>query len=279
MVMEFEGTRWTSNNPAPFSRAPGAGRGLGEDISRRPRQAATTDFESGFAAEPADSELVFSPQLVKAAKPFVVKKLPVSQGEVPAALIQFYLTDRGGMNQERFDKGVRDRLRAEGFKTSRATRFEPLQVSWKWERKDDFYFPVVAAPASVAGLRYAGNALKLPVYNPSSADLAKLPTQLYRYTVAVTSAQNQMSDADAAKVLTVLTQALSMILTPAQAYAKVYVTLRGSVPSVFDGGTIGPSLDPEVATSTETGTTSKVVKAGFYSVALIALYNLFATSR
>jgi hypothetical protein len=259
MVMEFEGTRWTSNNPAPFSRAPGGGRGLGEDISRRPRQAATTDFESGFAAEPADSEMVFSPQLVKAAKPFVVKKLPVAQGEVPAALVQFYLTDRGGMSQERFDTGVGDRLRAEGFVTSRASRFEPLQVSWKWERKDDFYFPVVSAPAGIAGLRYAGNAIKLPVYNPSSADLASLPTQLYVYTMAVTSAQRQMTDADAAKLLTVLTQTLSTTLSAAQAYAKVYVTLRGSDPAVFDGPKPGPT---------------PIAKAGFYSVALILLYNL-----
>lgn len=263
----LSGTRWTSNNVAPFSRAPGAGlRGLAP-ISGQPglfrRRPSTTDFESGFAADPVGSGTMEPDILVLGQGPFTVKRQAVAQGEVPSALIQFYYTDRGTLTKARLDKDVADLLKKNGFKVSRATRFEPISVTWRWQHEPDFYYPVVATPSSLAGMRYAGNALQLPVYTQSAADLAKVPTQIYVYTLAVTTDKNTMTDADAARVLTQLRQAM-VGMDNAKAYANVHVTTLGSSPDVFGDSTSTEPLSP-------------VVKAGISSLILVAAVQLLSS--
>lgn len=233
--MSFESTKWTSNSPLPFGPAPGAGRGaFGEGISRRARRRQTiAGFDSGFAAEPAD-EVTFSEEHVEGK--WVVREKPVLQGQIASALVQLYLTDRGTLTQSRLDSTVLKAVKAAGFKASRAVKLEQVAVTWKWAHEPDFYYPVVAAPKNLAGLKYAGNALKLPVYTPLSSDLAKLPGRIFVYTFAATSAQETMTDAEAAKLLSVLKASLGGILSPAGAYAAPYFTRLGSPPEVFEGG-------------------------------------------
>ena len=271
--MSFESTRWTSNTPRPFGPAPGAGVGAFGDatVRRSRRKASLRGFESGFAAEPAD-EITFEEERVEGK--WVVREKPVLQGQIASALVQLYLTDRGTLTQSKLDGSVLKAVKAAGFKASRAVKLETVGVSWKWQHEPDFYYPIVSVPKNLAGLKYAGNALKLPVYSPTSSDLAKLPGRIYVYTFAATSTQNTMSDAEAAKLLSVLKAALGGILGPAGAYAAPFFTRLGSPPEVFDGPvgpTPGPGPEPE-----PTPGPSPVAVVGASFLVLVAAVNLLA---
>lgn len=230
--MSFESTKWTSTSALPFGPAPGAGLAYTEGKARRPRRKATIDFESGFAAEPAD-EITFEDERIEGK--WVVREKPVLQGQIASALVQLYFTDRGTLTQSKLDSSVLKAVKAAGFRASRAVKLEQVAVRWKWQHEPDFYYPVVTTPSNIAGLKYAGNALRLPVYNATSSDLAKLPGRIYVYTFAATSAKNTMTDAESAKLLSTLKASLGGILGPAGAYAAPYFTRLGSPPEVFEG--------------------------------------------
>jgi hypothetical protein len=129
-------------------------------------------------------------------------------------------------------------LKEKGFRVSRATTFAPLDVTWEWKQdpKADLFFPVIKTPKSVAGVRYAGSVIDLGLHTTrDSTSLAKLPNQIYIYTFAVTSTQNTMTDADSAKLITLIKQAyVNMYSAGANAYGTTDVTLLGSPASMFD---------------------------------------------
>lgn len=239
--MSFESTSWTTTVPHPFATAPGAG-GLGNTR----RRAATVAFESGFAAEPVGAEYVLPGSVVKAQGPFRVSKKPVLAGQIPAALIQIYFTDRGAINQGSLDQGVYTPIQGRGFRMS-ASKFEPISVQWGWRKQaaadkytKDLYFPVVVAPKSIEGMVYSGSAISSAElmdanFAPTAALLARLPKQIWVYTFGVTNPNDQFTDADGAQVLTLLKAAWSNTLPQAGASAYGYVTLLGADPSVFNG--------------------------------------------
>jgi len=274
----LESTKWTSNSPRPFARAPGAG--LADGLMRRPRRPSDTSFESGFAADPVGGEMTADPTQVLGKWPVVVTKKPVLQGEIPAALVQLFFTDRGAVSQTALDEGIYKRVREGGFKVSRASKFEPVSVKWSWKHdmQADFYYPVVASPAKLAGMKYAGNAIKLPAYNATPSDLNKLPSKLYVYTFAVTTKENVFADSDGAKLLSLLRMTLGNVLPNAQAYANVHVTLLGSKPSVFNGGvTPGPTPAPGPTPSPSPTPITPVpapIAVTLSSIVLIAAINL-----
>ena len=202
---------------------------------------------------------------------WVVREKPVLQGQIASALVQLYLTDRGTLTQSKLDSSVLKAVKAAGFKASRAVKLETVAVSWKWAHEPDFYYPIVSAPQNLAGLKYAGNALQLPVYSPTSSDLAKFPGRIYVYTFAATSAKDTMSDAEAAKILSVLKAALGGILGPAGAYAAPFFTRLGSPPEVFDPAPVVPVPGPEPE-----GGLSPVAVVGASFLVLVAAVNLLA---
>ncbi len=272
----LDSTRWTSTAITPFGPAPGAGVGLGVGLGagvRRPRRAATTAFESGFAAEPVGAETQADELRVLAKKwAITVTKKSVAQGEVPAALVQFYFTDRGVISQGILDKNLYGVAKNAGYKVSKTAKFEPIPVTWTWkhDKQADFYYPVVKQPVVLAGMPYAGNAVKLPVYSEkaASAATANLPSQLYVYTFAVTTGENSFTDEDGAKLLTLLRQAiLSQPYQTAAAYANVRVTLLGANPEVFGNG-----VTPEPTPPSPKPGPSPVV-LGVSAIALIAIFN------
>lgn len=256
----FGSTRWSSTSIAPFGPAPGA-NALGEGMSRHPRQKATTDFESGFAAEPVESEFVAPGETVLGRWPVKVMQRSVTQGQIPAALVQVYLTDRGTLTQPQLDQGLLQAVRGAGYRISKAVKLEPVSVTWVWRHEPDFYYPVVSTPSNLAGMKYAGNAITLPAYSAAPAELAKLPRQMYVYTFAATTAQSTMTDADAAKLLSTLKAAMASTLPAAQAYANVYFTRLGA---------------PEDAFGPAGGSVPAVAKLGFSALALIAAVNIFS---
>lgn len=224
MGMEFESlgsTRWTSNSARPFARSPGAG----------------TQGLSGFAATPATIQ--GDDILVTAKKwAFEVVRLPVEAGKIPSMLLQLRFTDRGTYSfVGQLDAQILPALKKAGFKTSKATSFTPIGVQWtRAALGGDLYYPVVSSPAELAGLRYSGNAVTLPWTAAQSTDateLSKLPSNIYVYTVAVTSNDNTMTDAQGAQVLSVIHTWLQN--QTAGAYMTGKATLLGSDPSVFPG--------------------------------------------
>jgi hypothetical protein len=251
MVMELglalSGTRWTSNSPRPFSRAPGAGNGM------------RGLHETGFA-----SEIVGDPINVVGRGPFTVTQNPVAAGQIPSLLIQFVYTDRGLVDKTRADQMIRDAL-ARDFKVSKATSFEPVAASWRMvhETQADFYYPVIASPAKYAGLRYNGSLL--PTYPHSVAEanalLARLPSNIYVYTLAITSKSDTMTDAEAAQALTIMRGAMTAMANAGMnAYAHVPIVRTGSAPDVF-----GSSVPTTVAT------------LGVSSLALVIAFNLLSS--
>lgn len=264
MVMElgdFSGTRWTNNSPRPFSRAPGAGFG---DVAtqRRPRRAATTDYDSGFAADPVN-ETFEDEQRITVDTSIKVKRLPVAQGEIPSALVKLQFTDRGTLSKENLDANVHQLLKHNGFRVSLATSLTPVDVTWAWKQdpKADLFFPVIKTPKSLAGIRYAGSAIDLGLQTTrNSTLLAKLPNQVYVYSFAVTSPQNNMTDADSAKLLTLIKQAYSnMHNSGFNAYGTTDVTLLGSPTRVFD---VVSAITPAVL--------------GLSGIVLLIAYNMIA---
>lgn len=254
MTMELGSTRWTSNTPHPFSRSPGAGgrslRGL---------------HESGFAAETLPASTVLPDiHVIPKQWPFAVKQEPVGAGMIPSIVIRMRYTDRGTLTQAVLDKNIYQYLEKNGFKVSAATSFKPVRVTWKWmhDTQADFYYPVVATPVELAGLRYAGNAVTLPVYSADPKVIAKLPSEIYVYTMAATTPApggGTMTDAEAARVLSFVRQAM-MDMASAGGYAHVLFTTRGCPCEVF--GSCQP-VPP-------------IVVAGFSSLLLLVAYNMVA---
>ncbi len=251
MVMELgqalNGTRWTANSPRPFSRAPGAGNGM------------RGLHETGFAADPVEAPINVAGQ-----GPFTVTQNPVAAGQIPSLLIQFVYTDRGLVDKSRADSMIRDAL-AKDFKVSKATSFEPVPVTWRMvhETQADFYYPVIATPAKYAGVRYAGSLL--PTYPHSVAEanalLPRLPSNIYVYTLAITSKNNTMTDVESAQALTVMRGAMTAMANAGMnAYARVPIVRTGSAPDVF-----GSSVPTTVAT------------LGVSSLALVIAFNFLAS--
>jgi hypothetical protein len=275
MVMENEGfasTDWTSTRPHPFGPAPGGGmRGLAapkwtsnspRPFARAPGAGVGGFHDSGFAADRAADEVTLDPLLVLGKGPFTVKREPIGGGMVPSMLVQMYYTDRGTLTKERLDTQVRDLFKKAGYRTSRATSFASLPVSWRWHHvaQGDFYYPVISAPANIAGMRYSGSALSLPVYEASADDLARLPRTINVYTIAVTSGHQTMSDGDAAQTLTLLKQAM-VNMASAGGYAHVVATIKGAPQDVFER-----PEKPLLA--------SPAAKVGLSSMLLVIAYNM-----
>jgi hypothetical protein len=229
--------------------------------------------ESGFAAEQVGASGIVMNDIHVIPKqwPFAVKQEPVGAGMIPSIVIRMRYTDRGLLTQASLDKNVHQFLKNNGFVVSRATSFKPVQVTWKWmhDKQADFYYPVIATPGELAGLRYSGNAVTLPVYSADPKVIAKLPSEIYVYTMAATRALlhgipgrgfvGSMTDGDAAQVLTLVRQAM-MGMASAQGYAHVLFTTRGCPEEVF----IDPKpIDPVVV--------------GFSSLLLIVAYNMVST--
>jgi hypothetical protein len=267
-------TKWTSTVPTPFGPAPGAG--LGDGVQRRPRRAATTDYESGFAADPVTTEYTFSKASIAQGldKSYVAKTQPVAQGQIPAALVQLYFTDRGTATKTLLDRGVFDVMRSAGFQVSRTTKFDPLLVQWKKQNipGTDFFRAVVASPASIAGMMYGGSALG-DEQIATDATMVNLPNSIYVYTFAVTTAKDTFTDAEGAKLLTLLKQTLGRVLPASGGYAAKHVTLMGAAPDVFIGPKPAPTPDP---TPGPTPGPSPIVVAGISSILLIAAYNMLS---
>jgi len=262
MVMELGSTRWTSNSPRPFARAPGAGL-----------SAYQAKYTSGFSAElvnglvpapPAGKTgVTMDPILVLGKGPFTVRKEPIAADDIPSMLVRFRYTDRGGLTKTDMDKNLHAFLQKAGFKVSKATKLESVPVTWKWEydKPADFYYPVVLAPQAMSGMRYSGNAVSLPVYTADADKLAKLPKQVWVYTFAVTSAHETMTDGEAAQVVTLLKQAM-VNMAKFNAYANVELVVKGAPRGVFGAAPAQKMPQP--------------VKGAFSALILLVAYNMLA---
>jgi hypothetical protein len=256
-------TRWTSTVPTPFGPAPGGGR-FGEV------------FSSGFAAEQEPViesergqkvEFSFDDQKVAAKTGYTVKKEP-SPG-IPSIVIRLRFTDRGALTQGILDSQVKEFIKNAGYKVSRATSFKPQDVMWRWavigsEAAGDvpIYVPEVASPAEYMGIRYSGSAYPNPLYQPSAETLAKLPNQIWVYTVGVTSKNNTMTDGEGAQVLTLLKQAM-INMFKYSAFANILATVRGCPRNVFE------APEPDLP--------APVVAGMFSSLILIVAWNMMST--
>jgi len=276
MVMEvgqgIAGSRWTSNSPRPFRRAPGGALASTRWTSTVPHPFAPAPgggmgYISGFHAAPANEEITVDPLLVLGRGPFTVKKEPFVSGQTPSMVVRFVFTDRGRANKSVLDAQVRELMRKAGYKTSKVTSFKSEPVTWRWQQDKGgtFYMAVVQTPKKWAGMRYAGQALGVgPVYEPDAALLGKLPTQLWVYTVALTTAYDTMSDADGAQTITLLKQAMvNMANAGVGSYAHVIATVR-SCPSEVFGKVIKPVAKASVA------------KTGSAALLLLFAYNLLS---
>ncbi len=254
-------TRWTSTVPTPFGPAPGAGS-MGEV------------YNSGFAAQPvADPSISLEPEVITSKGPITVVHGPRKDGETPSLVISMRFTDRGAITQELLDKQIHAFLKTTGFKVSKAASFKAVNVSWRWgkmgaEAAGDvaLYVPEVAS-GPYAGLRYAGAAYPEPLYQPSPQTLARMPRQIWVYTMAVTSAHNTMSDGDAAQALTLLKQAMINLAGSGHGGSigrpGVIVTLRTCPSGIFGGN--GKKI-----------VISKPVKTGFSALLLLVAYNMIS---
>lgn len=266
MVMEvgqpLSGSRWTSTSAHPFGPAPGAGRGLG------------LGYTSGFSATPADEvfnqpgaeQIVFQEDRIEKVTGIEIRSEAVKAGEIPSLVLRLRYTDRGGVNKSILDAQVKGLFKKSGYKTSRATSFKPVNVVWRWQKLGSeasgdrpIYVPVVASGPH-AGLRYAGSAYPEPLYDPSAKALANLPNQLWIYTIAVTSAQNTMTDGDGAQVITLLKQAIVNMYSTG-GVQNTLATRRGCPRSVFEKP-VSPTPAP--------------IKGAVSALILLAAYNMVA---
>ena len=249
MSMELGSTKWTSNNPHPFSRAPGGGMGA--------------LHETGFAAQDQSIDMDMDSERILAKGPFKVQRLPVTPGDIPSMLISFRYTDRGSLTKQLLDAKVKAFLQKASFRVSKSSSFKPVDVTWKWgtmgkEASGDvpLYVPVVASPGAYEGLRYSGNLFSAPLYAPDAKALAPLPNQIWVYTMVITSQTETMSDGESAQALTLLKQAM-INMSKANAYATVLITLRGCPRKIF-----GPKSGPAIK------------KAGWDALLLLVAYNM-----
>ena len=246
MVMEFDGlasTRWTSNSARPFARAPGAGGGLASTrwttntpwpFARSP--GAGTSGISGFSATPATIQGDDIQVLAKKWDFEVVRNAPVigAPNQIPIMFVQLRFTDRGMISSAaQLDAQILPPLRSAGFKTSKATSFNAVPVSWKITTVTGtaLYAPVVDAPADLAGIRYSGNAVTLPWTGADPKQLSALPSNMYVYSFAVTSKNDSMTDAEGAQVLSLVRAWLQG--QSAKAYATGKATLMSGDKSLF----------------------------------------------
>lgn len=271
MSMELGATKWTSNTPRPFARAPGAGLGAARWTSTVPTPFGPAPgggsmggmYDSGFAATPQSIDM--DAERILAKGPFSVKKEPIAGSDIPSMVIRFRYTDRGALTKGQLDTRVKAFLKKAGFKVSKASSFKPVNVAWKWgtmgaEAAGDvpLYVPVVASPPAYEGLRYAGAVFGEPLYAPDAKALEPMPNQIWVYTVAITSAADTMSDGESAQALTLLKQAM-INMAPANAYGTVLATVRGCPRDVF-------GKKPEVT----------LAKAGWSSLILYVAYNVLS---
>ncbi len=221
-------TQWTSTSARPFGPAPGAG---------------VAGLESGFAAQEV-KPFAFDDERIRVDQAFSVKKQPVAANEIPSMVIRFLFTDRGSITKGAMDKQVSALLKKAGYRVSIKSSFKPVTVRWKWgtigkEAAGDtlLYVPVVAEPAAYAGLRYASSSHDEPLYAPDDKKLSQVPTQIWVYTMAVTSASSSMTDGEAAQVLTLLKLArVNIAKSGANAFSSVWLTMRGCPSTLFGGG-------------------------------------------
>lgn len=276
MVMEFESARWTDNGPQPFRTAPGGGLAATRWTSTVPTPFGPAPgggrlggmFESGFAAEAAvpvgpNPGIVMDPIKIIGKGPFTVKREPVQSGQIPSMVVRMRYTDRGSLTQGTLDAQVKALLKRANFKVSIASSFKPLDVTWRYEHDatDDFYFPVIQTPTALLGMRYSGNAARLPVYSADPNTLAKMPNQIWVYTMAITSGDNTMSDGEAAQALTLLKQAM-VNMANTHSYANVELTLRGCPPALFEAPVKPPLPAP--------------IKASASALLLLVAYNMLS---
>jgi hypothetical protein len=224
-------------------------------------------YESGFAATPVSGGVTKLDDQQILVQGLTVVREPVTGNDIPSLVIRMRYTDRGTASQGVIDAQVRTILEKAGFRVSRATSFKPQDVTWKWqligkEAAGDvpIYVPVVATPAEYAGLKYAGSAFPEPLYQPTAAALAKLPNQIWVYTIGVTSAQNTMTDGEAAQGLTLLKQAMVNLANTTHSAVNVRVTARGCPESLFQ-----PKPGP-----------SPIAIGTFSGLILLAAYNMLS---
>jgi hypothetical protein len=252
MVMELGSTRWTDTNPTPFGPAPGGG--TGGLASTRWTSTVPTPFgpapgggsfggvyDSGFAAEPVKNVTFEDDIIINADWKIHVTEKPIAAGKVPSMVLQFFITDRGLADKKTFDTLIHKFLQDGGYKVSLQTSFKSESVAWQWKKEEEvpgfaFYYPVVASPAKWAGLRYSGNALDVTaIHAPTDAMLQRLPNHVYLYTMALTSANNSMSDGDSAQALTLVKQGLINMNRDLRinVSTQIAATITGCPESVF----------------------------------------------
>lgn len=264
-------TRWTSTVPTPFGPAPGAGMGevynSGFAATRNGAIIQTTPGKATYVEMEAEREYVRGP--------YAVVEGPRKAGEIPSLVISMRFTERGAVTKELLDKTIRDTLKTANYKVSRSTSFKSVQVGWGWGKVGavasgdvPFYVPRVAS-GPYKGLGYRGPVLSgAPgVYEPDPRMLAKMPSTIWVYTVAVTSAHNTMSDGDAAQVLTLFKQALLTLANTASGeslgHPGAIISLRTCPHAVFGG--------------TQRAAISKPLKTGFSALVLLVAYNMIST--
>lgn len=243
MSIQLGSTKWTSNTPHPFSRAPGAGLGSTKWTSNTPHPFARAPgggmglASSGFEAQ--EQSIDMDEERIESLGPFTVERQEIKPGDIPSMVIKFRYTDRGTLTKAKLDAKVKTFLAQSGYRTSKASSFQPANVTWKWgtigvEASGDvpLYVPVVATPSPYAGIRYSGNKFGAPMYTPDMNVLAPLPNQIWIYTVVITSSADTMTDGESAQALTLLKQAM-VNMAPALAYSTVLITLRGCPLGVF----------------------------------------------
>jgi hypothetical protein len=130
------------------------------------------------------------------------------------------------------------------------------------------YYPVVAS-GPLAGTKYAGAASEPLVANPTDVMLAKLPTTMDIYTIALTSEKYDLSVGDAARALTLIKQGL-VNMNRYDSYYSAAAVMRGVETSVFSGAVQARPVDPNVDPPTPGLNTGVVVGLGL--LALLALY-------
>jgi hypothetical protein len=294
MAMELGTARWTSTNPHPFAPAPGGGTaGLG---STRWTSTVPTPFgpapgagsfgevyNSGFAATRNGQIIQTAPgkktyvemdaELERVRGPFRVVEGPRKDGEVPSLVLNMRFTSRGTVTKELLDKTIRDVFKDAKFKVSRATSFKSARVSWGWGKIGaqaagdvPLYVPRVAS-GPYKGLGYRGPLLTAPgLYEPDSQLLAKMPSTIWVYSLALTTAHNTMSDGDAAQALTLLKQAVADLSAAASGgvlgHPGAIITRRTCPHSIFGQAPVDPIPKP--------------VKTGFSALLLLVAYNMLS---
>ena len=227
-------------------------------------------YESGFAAERV-TEVGFNIDEEKVlGKQFNIEVTHKETPGVPSMVVSIRYTDKGTLTKEVLDQNIQALLKKSGFKVSANTLWQRTPVVWRWQMLEGsgVYFPVVAS-GPLEGTRYAGAAILLPAANPTDVMLAKLPTTMDIYTIALTSEKYDLSVGDAARALTLIKQGL-VNMNRYDGYYRLAVVMRGVETSVFSGAVQARPVDPNVDPPTPGLNTGVVVGLGL--LALLALY-------